>query len=102
MNRVVPRSPPPGICRARDRGAVIRRERRPIRPETRALLLAGIARARAWPEELMTGRVISTGALAARKGIIERSVRKTLILAFFAPVARQSGGLRQATRGVRA
>lgn len=58
---------------------------RPIRPEARTKLLLGIARARAWVDELMSGQVTSTHAIAIREGLSERSVRMTLSLAFLAP-----------------
>jgi hypothetical protein len=58
---------------------------RPIRPEARAKLLLSIARARAWVDELMSGQVTSTHAIATREGLSERSVRMTLSLAFLAP-----------------
>lgn len=57
----------------------------PIRPEARARLIAAIARARGWVSDLTRGTVASTGEIAARDGISERSVRMTLPLAFLAP-----------------
>ena len=50
-----------------------------------ARLVGGIAQARAWLAELLSGAVTSTGALAEREGLSERSVRMTLNLAFLAP-----------------
>ena len=63
---------------------------RPIRAETRARLLTGIARARAWLNELATGRIADTWAIAARQGCSERSVRSTLALTFLAPAIVQA------------
>jgi site-specific DNA recombinase len=58
---------------------------RPIRSEARARLVAGIAQARACLAELLSGEATSTGAIAEREGLSERSVRMTLNLAFLAP-----------------
>ncbi|WP_134499468.1 hypothetical protein [Microvirga pakistanensis] len=58
---------------------------RPIRPEARTKLLLSIARGRAWVDELMSGQVASTHAIATREGLSERSIRMTLSLAFLAP-----------------
>jgi site-specific DNA recombinase len=58
---------------------------RPIRSETRARLIEGIAKARQWLEELVSGRVSGTKAIADREGRSERSVRMTLSLAFLSP-----------------
>jgi DNA invertase Pin-like site-specific DNA recombinase len=58
---------------------------RPIRSETRARLVEGIALAKTWLDELMSGRVTSTHAIAKREKLSERSVRMTLNLAFLSP-----------------
>jgi site-specific DNA recombinase len=58
---------------------------RPIRSETRARLIEGIAKARLWLEELVSGRVSGTKAIADREGCSDRSVRMTLSLAFLSP-----------------
>lgn len=58
---------------------------RPMRSETRARLIEGIAKARAWLDDLLQGRCRSTHELASREGCSERSVRMTLNLAFLAP-----------------
>jgi DNA-binding transcriptional regulator LsrR (DeoR family) len=58
---------------------------RPIRAEARARFLEGIAKARHWLDELVTGSVMSTDQIAKREGVSERSVRMTLNLAFLAP-----------------
>jgi hypothetical protein len=68
------------VPEGREEGAL-----RPIRPEARSKLLLSIARARAWLDELTTGRVTSALELAAREGLSERSVRMILSLAFLAP-----------------
>jgi len=63
---------------------------RPIRSETRARLIEGIAKARLWLEELVSGRISGTKAIADREGCSERSVRMTLSLAFLSPEIMQS------------
>jgi len=61
------------------------RQIRPIRAEARARLLEGIAKARGWVDEIVSGRVAGTDAIARREGQSERSVRMTLNLAFLSP-----------------
>ena len=51
----------------------------------RAKLLEGIAKARLWTDELVSGAVSDTRTIAEREGCSERSVRLTLNLAFLAP-----------------
>jgi DNA invertase Pin-like site-specific DNA recombinase len=58
---------------------------RPIRRESRSRLLYAIGQGRRWLDELVTGRIESTEALAAREDRSERSIRMTLSLAFLAP-----------------
>jgi len=57
----------------------------PIRAETRARLIEGIARARSWVAELTAGKSSDTHQIATREGLSERSVRMTLQLAFLSP-----------------
>jgi site-specific DNA recombinase len=59
---------------------------RPIRAETRARLLLGIAKARYWLDDLITGSVTDTDTIAQREGCSERSIRQNLNLAFLSPV----------------
>jgi hypothetical protein len=63
---------------------------RPIRAESRARLLEGIAKARLWLAELVTGHMRDTGEIARREGYSERSVRMTLSLAFLSPTIMQA------------
>ena len=58
---------------------------RPMRAETRARLIDGIARARAWLDELICGRMKDLAEIASRERCSERSVRMTLNLAFLSP-----------------
>jgi site-specific DNA recombinase len=63
---------------------------RPIRAEARAKLLAAIAKARRWLEELISGRTESVETIVAREGVSERSARMALSLAFLAPAIVQA------------
>lgn len=63
---------------------------RPIRAETRARLLLGIARARRWLDDLTRGRVADLRTIAEREGCSERTVRQTLTLAFLPPTTIRS------------
>ena len=65
-------------------------DQRLIRSETRARLVEGIAKARAWLHELVTGRVASTADVAEREGCTERSVRMALSLSFLGPELTQA------------
>jgi DNA invertase Pin-like site-specific DNA recombinase len=56
-----------------------------INPETRATLLAAIAKARRWIEDLRLGRVATLAEIADREGLGERHVRLLAPLAFVAP-----------------
>ena len=58
---------------------------RPIRSETRARLVNGIARARRWLDGLVSGRFASTQAIAEHEGCSERTVRTAINLAFLSP-----------------
>jgi site-specific DNA recombinase len=54
-------------------------------PEARDALLAAIAKARGWIEELRLGRVATLAAIAECEGLCERHVRVLAPLAFVAP-----------------
>jgi hypothetical protein len=58
---------------------------RPIRAETRAKLVASIARGRRWLDEIVTGAVTSIEQIAARDKCSVRQVNMTISLAFLAP-----------------
>ena len=58
---------------------------RPIRSKARSRLLKGIAQGRLWLNQLIEGHVEDIGALAAKQGVSEKTVRSTLSLAFLAP-----------------
>jgi hypothetical protein len=63
---------------------------RPLRAERRAKLIEGIAKARGWIQEMTSGKVSSTAAIAERESCSERSVRITLNLAFLSPAIVQA------------
>jgi hypothetical protein len=58
---------------------------RPIRSETRATLVAAIARGRRWLDELTTNASITTDSIAKRESCSVRKVNMTISLAFLAP-----------------
>jgi hypothetical protein len=58
---------------------------RPIRSETRATLIASIARGRRWFNELITDSTANAESIAARDGCSVRQVNMTISLAFLAP-----------------
>src|SRR5262249_35555300 len=60
-------------------------ELRPIRAETRATLVASIARGRRWLDEIVSGTVTSVEQIAARQQCSIRQVHMTITLAFLAP-----------------
>ena len=58
---------------------------RPIRSETRATLVASIARARRWLNELVSDSTATAESIAKREGCSIRKVNMTISLAFLAP-----------------
>jgi site-specific DNA recombinase len=58
---------------------------RPIRSETRATLVAAIARGRRWLDELTTDPSATTESIAKREDCSIRKVNMTISLAFLAP-----------------
>jgi hypothetical protein len=58
---------------------------RPIRSETRATLVASIARGRRWLDELATNVTATAETIAKREGCSIRKVNMTISLAFLAP-----------------
>ncbi|MGA8292326.1 MAG: resolvase [Rhodoplanes sp.] len=58
---------------------------RPIRSETRTLLVASIARGRRWLEELASDVTATAQSIAEREGCSVRKVNMTISLAFLAP-----------------
>jgi hypothetical protein len=60
-------------------------ESRPIRSETRALLVASIVRGRRWLDELIAEPSANAESIAKREGCTARKVNMTISLAFLAP-----------------
>jgi DNA invertase Pin-like site-specific DNA recombinase len=60
-------------------------DNRPIRSESRALLVASIARGRRWLDKLMNNPDANTESIAAHEGCSVRKVNMTISLAFLAP-----------------
>lgn len=58
---------------------------RPIRSESRALLIASIAQGRRWLNEIMTDPTTKPETIAVREGCSARQVNMTISLAFLAP-----------------
>jgi site-specific DNA recombinase len=58
---------------------------RPIRAETRAKLVASIARGRRWLDEIVAGTATDVEQIAAREKCSVRKVNMTISLAFLAP-----------------
>ncbi|HUI14256.1 MAG TPA: recombinase family protein [Xanthobacteraceae bacterium] len=66
-------------------GPVPRQNARPIRSETRATLVASIARGRRWLNELISDPAATTESIAEREGCSVRKINMTISLAFLAP-----------------
>ena len=62
-----------------------RKDARPIRADARARLVAAIAQARRWLDELVAGTVTDIEAIASRERCSVRKVNMTISLAFLAP-----------------
>ena len=58
---------------------------RPIRAETRATLVAAIARGRRWLDEVVAGTVTGVEQIAAREKCSVRQIHMMISLAFLAP-----------------
>jgi site-specific DNA recombinase len=56
-----------------------------MKPENRDALLAAIAKARQWIDDLRLGRTTTLAEIAAREGVGERYIRLLAPLAFMAP-----------------
>jgi site-specific DNA recombinase len=73
---------------------------RPIRAETRATLVAAIARGRRWLAEVVAGTVTSVEQIAARDKCSIRQVNMTISLAFLAPKLVQAAVEGRLPRGI--
>ena len=72
---------------------------RPIRAETRATLVASIARGRRWLDEIVAGTV-TVEQIAAREQCSMRQVNMTISLAFLAPTLVQAAVEGRLPRGI--
>ncbi len=66
-------------------GAEDQDRQRPMKVEDRSRILKAIATGRVWLDELVSGQIDSTDAIAIRERCSERSIRMTLSLAFLSP-----------------
>jgi hypothetical protein len=73
---------------------------RPIRAETRATLVASIARGRRWLDEIVAGTVTGVDQIAARDKCSIRQVNMTISLAFLAPELVKSAVEGRLPRGI--
>jgi hypothetical protein len=62
-----------------------RENARPIRSESRALIVASIARGRRWLDELISDPAATTESIAKRESCSTRKINMTISLAFLAP-----------------
>jgi hypothetical protein len=74
-------------------------DRRPIRAETRATLVASIARGRRWLDEIVAG-AIDVEQIAAREQCSNRHVNMTISFAFLAPALVKAAIEGQLPRGI--
>jgi hypothetical protein len=81
-------------------GPLSRQDRRPIRAETRAKLIAAIATARHWLDELVAGTMQNVEQIAERKKCSIRQVNRTITLAFLAPSLVQAAVEGRLPRGI--
>jgi hypothetical protein len=73
---------------------------RPIRSETRATLVAAIARGRRWLDELATGVATNVEQIAARAKCSVRQINLTISLAFLSPALVKAGVEGRRPRGI--
>ena len=76
------------------------RDGRATRSDTKAKLLAGVAKARGWLDELIAGRVLDIADLAQREKRSVRSTAMLLSLAFLAPRLVQAIADNRMPRGI--
>ena len=81
-------------------GTSPRQDRRPIRAETRAKLVAAIATGRQWLDELVTGTIQNVEQIADREKCSIRQVNRTITLAFLAPSLVQAAVEGRLPRGI--
>jgi DNA invertase Pin-like site-specific DNA recombinase len=77
-----------------------RSDHRPIRAETRAKLVAAIAKGRLWLDEIVAGNVVNVEHIAKREKCSIRQVNRIITLAFLAPDLVQAAIDGRLPRGV--
>jgi len=83
---VVLTSPWVGRCLTAVKGIVQAPPGKPaLTPDARDTLLKAIAKARAWIDDLVRERVTSFAEIAQREGMVERHIRRLVLLAFVSP-----------------
>jgi site-specific DNA recombinase len=75
-------------------------DRRPIRSETRATLIAAIARGRRWLDEIVKDPEATAERIAHREGCSARKVNMTISLAFLSPALVKAALEGRLPRGV--
>jgi site-specific DNA recombinase len=78
-----------------------RQDQRPIRAETRAKLVAAVATARQWLDEMLAGTMQNAEQIADREKCSIRQVNRTITLAFLAPGLVQAAVEGRLPRGIR-
>jgi hypothetical protein len=77
--------PPSATCEILIPNGIKHSDIRPIRAETRAMLVRAIARGRLWLSQIQSGAVTNVQDIAAREKCSKRHVNMTLSLAVLAP-----------------
>ena len=77
-----------------------RHDQRPIRSETRARLIAAIAKGRYWLDELIRGGITDVEEIAATENCTVRQVNMTISLAFLTPNLVQAAVEGRLPRGI--
>ena len=73
---------------------------RATRSDTKSKLLAGIAKARCWLDDLIAGRVLDIASIAQREKRSVRSTEMLISLAFLAPALVQAIAENRLPRGI--
>jgi DNA invertase Pin-like site-specific DNA recombinase len=73
---------------------------RPIRSETRATLIAAVARGRKWLNEIVTNPEITADTIAQRESCSPRKVNMTISLAFLSPTLVKAALEGRLSRGI--
>ena len=77
-----------------------RSDNRPIRAETRAKLVAAVAKGRLWRDEIVAGNAVDVEQIAKHEKCSIRQVHMTISLAFLAPSLVQAAVDGRLPRGI--